>query len=191
MNRPSVTVFCGSSSSVDPIHFTLAAQVGRHIAAQGARFVYGGGTVGLMGAAASAALQAGASVVGVIPAFLVEREGVMLEGAELEVVSSMMERKHRMAELADRFVVLPGGLGTLDEVFEILTWTQLGLLRGKPLGFVNPDGFFDRLFEFLRELSDKNFIPPKTAPVWTHAPTIEALWPTLIPLNLSGETGAG
>lgn len=173
---PTVTLFCGASTAVDPAYFRVAEEAGRFLGQRGIGVVYGGGTVGLMGAAADAALKAGTPVTGVIPAFLVEREGVMLEGAELEVVGSMMERKHRMAQLADAFVVLPGGLGTLDEVFEILTWTQLGLLRDKPLGFLNPLGFFDGLFGFLRELGEKNFIPAASAPDWFAAPTMGRLW---------------
>src|SRR6185503_522242 len=136
----SVCVFCGSSSRIADAHRTAAAELGTLIAARGLRLVYGGGRIGLMGVLADAALAAGGEVVGVIPQFLVDLEVAHTGLTELRVVPTMHDRKRAMFELADAFVVLPGGLGTLDETIEIVTWKQLGL-HDKPVVLVEVGSF--------------------------------------------------
>lgn len=156
----SLCVFCGSSPDVDDVFFTAAREVGRLIASQGKRLIYGGGRIGLMGALADAAAAAGGEVIGVIPRSLLEKEVGHQGLARLHVVASMHERKAMMAELSDGFIVLPGGIGTLEEFFEIWTWAQLGL-HHKPFGLLNVAGFFDPLLAFLDELADRRFLRPE------------------------------
>ena len=146
----SVCVFCGSSSRVADVHRAAAAELGTLIAARGLRLVYGGGRIGLMGVLADAALAAGGEVVGVIPQVLVDLEVAHTGLTELRVVDSMHARKQTMAELADAFVALPGGFGTLEEAVEVMTWYQLGLHR-KPTVLVSIAGFW----EPFRELADR------------------------------------
>jgi uncharacterized protein (TIGR00730 family) len=174
----NVTVFCGSSRRVDPAYIEAAERLGRLVGARRARLIYGGGAVGLMGIAAKAALEAGADVVGVIPRFLVEREVAMLEVTELIETTSMHERKAIMAERADAFIVLPGGLGTLDETFEILTWAQLGL-HDKPIGILNVNGFFDGLLAHIDHAREAGFIDEASMPDVVVETTVEKLWATL------------
>jgi uncharacterized protein (TIGR00730 family) len=153
-------VFCGSSPEVDDVFFTAAREVGRLLASQGRRLVYGGGRIGLMGALADAAAAAGGEVIGVIPRSLLEKEVGHQGLSRLHVVASMHERKAMMAELSDGFIALPGGIGTLEEFFEIWTWAQLGL-HHKPFGLLNVAGFFDPLLTFLDELADRRFLRPE------------------------------
>ena len=153
----SICVFCGANPGASPAYATAAAQLGRALGASGRRLVYGGGHVGLMGAVADAALAAGGEVVGVMPQHLVDREIAHRGLTELRVVQSMHERKAAMAELAEGFAVLPGGLGTLEEFFEIWTWGQLGLHR-KPYGLLNVAGFFDPLLAFLDHAVGERFV---------------------------------
>jgi uncharacterized protein (TIGR00730 family) len=156
----SVCVFCGSNPGRSPIYLELAQDVGRTLAAAGVRLVYGGGRVGMMGALADAALAASGTVLGVIPRHLAERE-VAHDGLdELHVVGSMHERKALMAELADAFVTLPGGFGTLEETFEILTWSQLGL-HAKPLLVLDAGNFFAPLLAFLDHAVAEGFLRPE------------------------------
>jgi hypothetical protein len=156
----SLCVFCGSSPEVDDVFFTAAREVGRLLASQGRRLVYGGGRIGLMGALADAAAAAGGEVIGVIPRSLLEKEVGHQGLSRLHVVASMHERKAMMAELSDGFIALPGGIGTLEEFFEIWTWAQLGL-HHKPFGLLNVAGFFDPLLTFLDELADRRFLRPE------------------------------
>jgi len=143
-----ICVFCGSSPG-NGAQFAFAAErLGRHLAEAGIGLVYGGASVGLMGRLADAALAAGGEVIGVIPRAMVDLEVAHHGLADLRVVGSMHERKALMADLADGFVALPGGLGTLDELFEILTWGQLGL-HHKPIGLLDVDGYFAPLLTFL------------------------------------------
>lgn len=153
----SLCVFCGSSPDVDDVYFTAAREVGRVIASQGRRLVYGGGRIGLMGALADAATAAGGEVIGVIPRSLLDKEVGHQGLSRLHVVASMHDRKALMAELSDGFIALPGGIGTLEEFFEIWTWAQLGL-HHKPFGLLNVAGFFDPLLAFLDELADRRFL---------------------------------
>jgi uncharacterized protein (TIGR00730 family) len=139
-----------------------AAGLGRALAGRGVDVVFGGGRVGLMGALADAALGSGGRVIGVIPAALEAKELGHTGVTELRVVRSMHERKATMADLADGFIALPGGWGTLDELFEILTWSQLGL-HTKPCGVLNVDGYFDRLLSFMQHLVAERFVRPENA----------------------------
>ncbi len=152
-----ICVFCGSSTGTDPIHADAATRLGRHLAAKGVGMVYGGGGIGLMGLAADAALAGGGEVIGVIPRSLWALEVGHARLTENHVVGSMHERKAKMAELADGFVALPGGIGTLEELFEVWTWAQLGL-HHKPVGLLNVAGYFDALLGFLDDMVAKGFL---------------------------------
>jgi hypothetical protein len=153
----SVCVFCGSQPGVRPAYVAAARAVGRRLAQQGSTTIYGGGHVGMMGALADAALAAGGRVVGVIPQHLMRPEVAHQNLDELLVVASMHERKRTMAERADAFVVLPGGYGTFEEMFEMVTWLQLEL-QAKPVGLLNVEGYFDHLLAFLRHGAAEGFI---------------------------------
>ncbi len=142
-NLKSICVYCGSSVGVKPEYARAAREMGRLIATSGRTLVYGGGGVGLMGEMARAAMAAGGHVIGVIPAHLNTAERAY-QDVELRVVKTMHERKQMMADLAEGFIALPGGLGTFEELFEILTWNQIGL-HGKPVGLLNVAGYFDAL----------------------------------------------
>ena len=152
-----VCVYCGSSNDVPPHFFEVARQVGRHLAAASIGVVFGGGRVGLMGALADATLEAGGEVLGVIPQKLMDRELGHDGVTELFVVGDMHERKTKMAALSDAFIALPGGWGTLEEIFEVTTWTQLGY-HDKPVGLLNADGYYDLLIAFLEHAADAAFI---------------------------------
>ena len=156
----SVCVFCGSNLGARPEYGRAAEDFGRAVAARGLTLVYGGAKVGLMGMLADAALAAGGEVVGVIPAALVQREIAHDGLTALHEVESMHARKARMADLADGFVALPGGAGTLEEVFEVWTWGQLGH-HEKPVGFLNAAGFFDSLLAFLDHAERERFMRPE------------------------------
>ncbi len=155
-----VCVFCGSSAGIDPDYRAAATVLGRLLAARGVGLVFGGGHVGLMGALADAALAAGGEAIGVIPRGLQRRE-LGHEGlTELRVVGTMHERKAQMAELADGFVALPGGLGTLEEAAEALTWAQLGI-HEKPVGLLDVRGFWQPLVRFLDHAVAEGFLRPE------------------------------
>jgi uncharacterized protein (TIGR00730 family) len=153
----SVCVFCGSNTGSSEVYRGAARSLARAIARAGLRLVYGGGSIGLMGVLAEAALAEGVDVTGVAPRRLLDREVVHRDLSRLHVVESMHERKSRMAELSDGFIALPGGYGTLDELFEALTWTQLGYHR-KPCGLLNVSGFFDRLADYLEHAVQEGFL---------------------------------
>lgn len=154
-----VTVFCGSSPGRDPA-FTEAAQaMGRELVARGIGLVYGGGDVGLMGVIANTVLDAGGTVTGIIPQDLWDKEVGHRGLTELLVVSSMHERKAAMADRADAFIAMPGGVGTFEELFEVLTWTQLGIHR-KPAGLLEVNGFYAPLLTFLDQTVDAGFVWP-------------------------------
>jgi hypothetical protein len=155
----TVCVFCGSSGGVAPVYVEAAREFAREAAARGVRLVYGGASVGLMGAVADAALAAGGQVVGVIPRALVDREIAHRGLTELRIVQTMHERKALMAELSDAFVALPGGLGTLEELFEVWTWGMLGL-HAKPYGVLDTCGYYRPLIRFLDHARDEGFIRP-------------------------------
>jgi uncharacterized protein (TIGR00730 family) len=155
----SVCVFCGSSPGASPAYAEAAARLGRAIAGRGLTLVYGGGHVGLMGVVADAALGAGGRVVGVIPEALEAKELAHRSLTDLRVVGSMHERKALMSELADGFIALPGGIGTLEEWFEVWTWSQLGIQR-KPCGLLNAAGYYDHLLAFLDHVTAERFLAP-------------------------------
>jgi uncharacterized protein (TIGR00730 family) len=159
MNIHRICVFCGSRSGSKPIYADGARRLGKAIAARGLELVYGAGHVGLMGVLADAALAAGGRVVGVIPRSLVVRELAHRGLSEMIVVDTMHERKARMADRAEAFLALPGGYGTLDELFEILTWAQLGI-HGKPIGLINTDGYFDSLLAWIDRSVSEEFVRP-------------------------------
>ncbi|MEU4766519.1 TIGR00730 family Rossman fold protein [Actinosynnema sp. NPDC023794] len=153
-----VCVFCGSSSG-RVRHVEAAREVGRTLAERGIEVVYGGGRVGTMGALADGAMAAGGSVIGVIPRSLVDWEVAHENLTELHVVESMHERKALMAELADAFVTLPGGAGTLEELFEVWTWAQLGL-HAKPVALLDVDGYFTHLIKMIDHMVEEGFLKP-------------------------------
>ncbi|BAN50888.1 TIGR00730 family Rossman fold protein [Metapseudomonas resinovorans] len=157
MSLRSVCVFCGASPGAKPIYRETAAMLGHTLAERGITLVYGGGAVGLMGTVADAALAAGGEVIGVIPQSLVDAEVGHNGLTRLEVVDGMHARKARMAELSDAFIALPGGLGTLEELFEIWTWGQLGY-HNKPLGLLEVNSFYDKLTDFLDHLVEERFV---------------------------------
>ncbi len=152
-----VAVFCGSYSGKDPRFREAAEAFGAAVAKRGWGLVYGGGRIGMMGFVADAALRAGGEVIGVIPRFLIERELGHGALSELIVVDSMHARKSTMAELSSAFVALPGGIGTLEEIFEVWTWTLLGL-HAKPCGLLNVGGYFDPLLSFLDRTVSEGFV---------------------------------
>ena len=151
-----VCVFCGASSGRLAAYAEAARAFGEEVAARGLGLVFGGGRVGLMGAVADGALAGGAEVIGVIPQSLVERE-LAHSGVSLEVVDSLHERKARMAALADAFVALPGGFGTLDELLEQLTWSQLGL-HDRPIGLLDVEGYWRPLIALARHATEEGFV---------------------------------
>lgn len=153
----SVCVYCGSNAGSKPIYAERAMALGDRIAKQGLALVYGGGNVGLMGIVADAVLQAGGDVIGVIPKQLADWEVAHRGVTRLEVVDSMHERKARMFDLSDGFIALPGGFGTLDEMFEMLTWRQLGL-GDKPCAFLDVDGFYAPLMQMLDRMVAERFL---------------------------------
>ncbi len=152
-----LAVYCGSASPPDRRYVALAREVGALLAGRGIGVVYGGGKVGLMGALADGALAAGGEVIGVIPAALMERELAHRGLSELQVVASMHERKQAFTDLADGFVTLPGGVGTMDELWEAASWAQLGY-HAKPLGLLNAYGYYDGLVAFYRHMVETGFV---------------------------------
>ena len=173
----SACVFCGSSDEADPAFLSAARGVGKALADAGIRLVYGGGGVGLMGATARAAHEAGGEVLGIIPTFLVGAERA-LETVEHIIVDNMHERKMLMFQRSDSFVILPGGIGTLEEVVELLSWRRLDL-HAKPVVFYNPRGFWDGLFEFFEANVVQNLTPPEFRSAWSAVTRIEDVIPAL------------
>ena len=154
---PSICVFCGASNGARPEYPAAAWELGTALARSGITLVYGGGRAGLMGAVADAALASGGKVIGVITTLLKDRELGHTGITELHIVETMHERKMKMATLADAFVAMAGGLGTLDELFEILAWAQLGI-HAKPVGLLNTCGFYDGLMTFLDHADQERFL---------------------------------
>lgn len=153
----NVCVFCGSGSGLNPAYADAARRLGLLLARSSVGLVYGGGNVGLMGIVADAVLAEGGTVKGVIPAFLMDKEVGHRGISSLEIVDSMHQRKQRMADLADAFVALPGGWGTLEELSEILTWKQLGLIT-QPVVMLNTNHFFDSLLDQMRLMAEEGFL---------------------------------
>jgi uncharacterized protein (TIGR00730 family) len=173
-----ICVFCGSQSGSDPAHAETARELGRELARRGLALIYGGGRVGLMGELATAALRAGGEVVGVIPQSLSAKEIAFGEATELVVVGTMHERKALMADRADAFVALPGGFGTCDELFEIVTWAQLGIHR-KPVALLNVRGFFDPLLAWADHMTATGFLKAKHRELLLVAGSVPELFETL------------
>jgi uncharacterized protein (TIGR00730 family) len=157
-----IAVYCGSASPGDPRYLELAGAVGETLARRGIGIVYGGGRLGLMGALARAALDAGGEVIGVIPEAIVAAEAANGDCTELRVVGGMHERKLAFTELADGFLTLPGGVGTTDEMWEAVSWSQLGY-HAKPVGLLNAFGYFDKLLAFNRHMVETGFVRPAHA----------------------------
>lgn len=174
----TVCVYCASSQRADPLYGEAAAQLGRALAAAGIAIVYGGSTLGSMGRLADAALQAGGKVTGVLPQFMDELEWGNRSLTELRVVADMHERKRVMLELSDAVVALPGGCGTLEELFEAIAWKRLGLYFG-PVVLVNVNGFYDPCLELLSRCVDERFMDEKHRAMWSVVPgpefVVEAL----------------
>jgi uncharacterized protein (TIGR00730 family) len=162
----SICVYCGSNGGSKTIYSERAAALGDRIAKEGLRLIYGGGNVGLMGVVANAVLEAGGQVTGVIPKQLADWEVAHRGLTELEIVGSMHERKARMFDLADGFVTLPGGFGTMEEIFEMLTWRQLGI-GNKPCAFLDVDGFYTPLIGMIDRMVEERFL---------HAAQRQDLW---------------
>lgn len=171
----SICVYCGSNAGLRPAYAERAKALGTRIAKDGLALVYGGGNVGLMGIVADAVLEGGGEVIGVIPQQLVDLEVAHHGVTKLEVVGSMHERKARMFDLADAFVALPGGFGTMDEMFEMLTWRQLGLGE-KPCAFLDVDDFYDPLLAMIDRMVAERFLhPDQRADLW-HGDDIDGLF---------------
>jgi uncharacterized protein (TIGR00730 family) len=169
----SICVYCGASGGVEKRFLDAAAETGRSAARRGWNVVFGGGHVGLMGALADAALAAGGTVDGVIPRALMDRELGHRGVTRLHVVTSMHARKEKMFDLADGFLALPGGIGTLDETLEMLTWKQLGF-HDKPIAFLDLGGYWAPLFALIETVIARGFAPAATAELYRAAPTVEA-----------------
>ncbi|MDB5441906.1 MAG: hypothetical protein JWP86_1952 [Phenylobacterium sp.] len=180
----SICVFCGSSEAADPDFLAAAKALGLALAKADLRLVYGGGGVGLMGACARGAHEAGGRVLGIIPDFLVGRERA-LESVEHAVVTSMHQRKQMMFEHADGFVILPGGIGTLEEVVELLSWRRLEL-HTKPVVFYNPRDFWRPLFELFQMTVDEHLTPPGFMDCWRSVARVEEIIPALLAMAQPG-----
>lgn len=172
--KQSICVYCGSNAGNNPLYAEAARRVGTYLGENGHTLVYGGGRVGLMGLVADAAIEAGGHVVGIIPDFLHEREVAHSGVQDLKIVSSMHERKQLMADASDAFVALPGGIGTMEELFEIWTWAQLGR-HEKPVGVLNVNGYFDGLLEFLDNMTGEGFLQDKHRKMLLESDRIEDL----------------
>jgi uncharacterized protein (TIGR00730 family) len=155
-----LAVYCGSASPADPVYIDSARSVGRTLAERGIGVVYGGGRLGLMGAVADGALEAGGEVIGIIPTALVNAEVAHKGCTELHVVETMHQRKQAFTDLSDGFVNLPGGTGTMDELWEALSWAQIGY-HAKPVGLLNVAGYYDHLIAFVAKMGEVGFLRPQ------------------------------
>ncbi len=174
----SLCIYCGSAGAVPESHKAAAQRLGRLVAEAGITLVYGGGRVGLMGIAADAALAADGKVIGVIPQLLVDAEAGHGGVSELHVVDSMHERKHKMFELSDAFVILPGGLGTLDATFEIITWRQLRL-HDRPIVLVNEGGYWAPLLALFAAMHEAGYVRPAHTNLFQVVARVEEVLPSL------------
>jgi hypothetical protein len=182
----SISVFCGANKGFDPTCQAAAREIGETLARQGIRIVYGAGNVGLMGIIADAALAAGGEVLGVIPDFLKKKEVCHTGLTELVVTRTMHERKAVMAERSDGFIILPGGFGTLDEFFEILTWRQLRL-HDKPIGILDVGGFYQHLLAHVRLMWERGFLREENTKLFTVADNLPELLEKMAQPVLIGE----
>ena len=186
----SVCVFCGSAPGARPSYSAAAKALGTELALHGMTLVYGGGRLGLMGIVADAVLQAGGRVIGVIPRMLIERELAHPNLTRQHVVDTMHERKTLMAELSDAFVGLPGGMGTFDELVEIVTWAQLGL-HAKPVILANIDDYYRTLYAMLDNAVTEGFVTPVSRSRWRNADSVTSVMQILAKEGLAGDDPAG
>jgi uncharacterized protein (TIGR00730 family) len=182
----SVCVFCGSAPGARPSYSDAARELGAALARSGTTLVYGGGRLGLMGIVADATLQAGGRVIGVIPRMLIERELAHPDLTQQHVVNTMHERKTLMADLSDGFVGLPGGMGTFDELVEIVTWAQLGL-HAKPVILANIDDYYRTLYAMLDNAVREGFVTAESRGRWRNAESIEIVMQILVKEGVAGE----
>ncbi len=168
MNEKVITVYCASSTSIDKVYFDAARELGREIARRGITLVDGGGSMGLMGAVNDAVIEAGGKAIGVIPEFMVNRGWHHRGLSGLKVTDSMHSRKNMMASMADGVIALPGGIGTFEELLEIITWRQLGLFNGNVVIY-NVDGYYDNLLAMLDTAIEQQFMKPDHRTIWTVA----------------------
>ena len=175
----SLCVYCGSRTGASPLFAQAATAVGQWIGAHQGQLVYGGGSNGLMGTVARATKSAGGKVIGVIPHALAEKESANDDCDELHLVDNMHQRKFMMAEHADAFLALPGGIGTFEELFEVWTWRQLGF-HNKPIGLLNVDGYYDGLLEFMQNTVAKGFVSDWQMDFVFQSDSIESLLPMLV-----------
>ncbi len=168
----NIAVYCASSTKIKPIYFEVAYEVGKRLAEHGLGLVNGAGNMGLMQASSDGCLEAGGRVTGVIPQFMVDQNWHHTGLTELIVTDSMHTRKKKIADITDGAIVLPGGCGTFDELFEIITWKQLGLYLN-PIIIVNVDGYFNELLALLQKAIDENFMRPQHGDIWRVATTAE------------------
>jgi len=173
----SVCVYCASSNAADPTYLAAAERFGALLAESGVRLVYGGGGIGLMGASARGAYQAGGKVLGIMPEFLTNRE-MLFDEVETIVVQSMHERKQIMFDQSDAFAILPGGIGTLEEIVELMSWRRLDL-HTKPMVFLSPDGFWDPLFTLIDHTIGQNLTPAWFKETWRSVQTAEEILPAM------------
>ena len=174
----NICVYCGSSTQVSPVYLRAAFQLGEILAKNNLRLIYGGGSLGLMGEIAKGVLSAGGEVTGVIPRFMYDENWYYPELKELEIVESMHERKLKMAELADAFIALPGGCGTMEELLEIITWKQLGLTI-KPIVIANLNNYYSPLIELFNRSVEEQFMREKHLEMWSVVDCIEDILPTI------------
>jgi uncharacterized protein (TIGR00730 family) len=170
----SICVYCGSSPGASPVYSEAARSLAKSMVDDGIALVYGGGSVGLMGVIADEILKLGGNATGVIPEGLMGKEVDHRGLTQLHVVKDMHARKAMMAELSDGFIAMPGGIGTLEELFEVMTWSQLGF-HDKPIGLLNVGGFYDGLIQFIRHIVDQRFLKEEHATLMMHAPDAPAL----------------
>ena len=169
-----LAIYCGSATPADPVYIDSARAVGRALAQRGIGVVYGGGRLGLMGAVADGAIEAGGEVIGVIPTALVKAEAAHKGLTELHVVDTMHQRKQAFTDLSDGFVTIPGGTGTMDELWEAMSWAQLGY-HAKPVGLLNVAGFYDHLIAFVAKMAEVGFMRPMHRDILLVADTLDAL----------------
>ncbi len=187
-----LAVYCGSATPSDPVYLESARAVGRSLAERGIGLVYGGGRLGLMGAVADSALAAGGEVIGIIPQALVDAEVAHLGLSELHVCRTMHERKQAFTDLSDGFVTLPGGTGTMDELWEALSWAQLGY-HAKPVGVLNVAGFYDGLVTFAEKMGEVGFIRPQHRGLMIVETTLDGLLDKMaahVPATTIGQIGS-
>jgi uncharacterized protein (TIGR00730 family) len=185
----SVCLFCGSSNAARPDYLDAAKTFGQTLAGEGVRLVYGGGGIGLMGQAAKAAHASGGQVLGVMPNFL-RRHEVVYDEVETVVVDNMHQRKMRMFEESDAFAIFPGGIGTLEEVIELMSWRRLDLHR-KPIVFLNMDGFWEPLYGLLHHLIGEKVMPAWMPDTWGSVGTVAEVLPMIRKMRADAESGPG